>query len=451
MSEHPTVAELKELVQGGLLESRSLEIARHLVRCRECRSAVPPLAAAWPARKLIPSDAPREDSSAYDAVIDRAILFARRERGKARRESSRIDEAVAVLAEKGVAGFLEARRHLRGVTAYKALLAHCQMLQYDDPRQMVAVAELAIHLAENLNVERHGAKRVADFRCRALIELGNAYRVADRLVEASRTLDEAHEVFLQGSGEALLQARLFDVKASLAADRRHFDFACEALDTVYAIHWKLGDRPAAGRALISKGIYTGYNNKPEEAIRLLRRGLGLIDRELHPDLVFMAVHAQVYFLLEAGRPKEARALLWRRPIPSDVVGGRVTVLKMRWLEAKIDAALGPAHRAEEEYLEVRRGFEEAGLPYSAALAGLELVTFWMEQNRTAEARVLVAGLVEMFQVLQIHREALAGLLLLHKALEEGVRAQAILKEVMEFLRHSEADPALTFSRWFLSS
>ncbi|HEX7184524.1 MAG TPA: hypothetical protein VF756_22045 [Thermoanaerobaculia bacterium] len=449
MSEHPTAAELKELVHGGLSELRSREIARHLVRCRDCRSAVASFAVDWPLRNLIPPDAPQVESSAYDAVINRAILFARRERGKVRREKARADEAVAILREKGVAGFPEARRHLRGVSACQALMEHCQALRYDDPRQMVAVAELAVHLAENLGADRHGARQVADLRCHALAELGNAYRVADRLDEASRTLDEADAAFLQGSGDELLQARLFDVRASVHADRRRFEEACKALDTVYAIHWKLRDRHSAGRALISKGIYTGYDNRPEDAIRFLRLGLRLIDREKDPDLVFMGMHAQVHFLVDSGRAQEARALLWRRPLPSDAVGGRLTLLKMRWLEAKVDAALGTSERAEQSFLEVKEGFAEAGLPYKAALAGLELVTFWMKQGRTAQAQSLVIGLVEMFQALEIHREALAALLLLHIALAEGVRAQAILKDVTEFLKQAEGDPTLTFRSWFL--
>lgn len=448
MSEHPTAGELKEFVLGGFPEPRSLEIARHLVRCRACRSALASFAAAGPDRELIPPRAER--GSAYDAAIDRAAAAAQRELRKIQRETARIDKAVAILVEKGVAGYVEAARHLRGVSAYRALLERCQALRFDDPRQMVLVGELAVHLAGQLSPERHGDKQVADFRCRALVELGNAYRLADRLDDAAKALGEAAEVFLQGTQDELLQAHLSSIQASLYADRRRFAAAAEALDMVYSIHWKRGDRQAAARALIKKGIYTGYDNKPEEAIRLLQRGLRLIDREREPDLVFMGMHAQVNFLLEAGRAKEARALLWQCPRPSDMVGGRLTLLKMRWLEAKVDAALGSFERAEQAFLEVKDGFAEAGLPYMAALAGLELVNFWMKRDRIAEAQSLVSGLVKMFQALQIHREALAALLLLHKAMEEGGKPYAILDQVVEFLKHAEGDPTVTFAGWFLS-
>lgn len=449
MSEHPTASELKELVHGGLPEWRRREVARHLVRCRSCRSAAASFAAAWPLRSLIPPDAPPVDSSVYDAVIDRAILFVRKERDKVQREKAHVEEAVALLAEKGIEGFLGAGRPPQGITACLALLEHCQALRYEDPLQMVQAAELAVQLAEGLSADRHSAARVADLRCQALVELGNAYRVADRLNEASQSLDRADAAFLQGSGDELLQARLFDVRASLHADRRRFEAACEALDTVYAIHRSLGDRHSAGRALISKGIYTGYANRPEEAIRFLRLGLRLVDPERDPDLLFMGMHAQVHFLVDLGRAEEARALLSRRPLPSGAVGGRLTLLKMRWLEAKVDTALGASERAEQAFLEVKEGFAEAGLPYKAALAGLELVTFWMEQGRTEDAQSLVLGLVDMFNVLEIHREALAAVLLVHLAVLEGVGARKILKDVIDFLKQAEGDPTLSFRNWFL--
>ena len=62
-------------------------------------------------------------------------------------------------------------------------------------------------------------------------------------------------------------------------------------------------------------------------------------------------------------------------------------MKLRWLEAQIQAGLGHEHQLEEELLEVTRGFEEEGLYYKGALAALDWqrpagAKPWAEWRRT---------------------------------------------------------------------
>jgi tetratricopeptide (TPR) repeat protein len=318
----------------------------------------------------------------------------------------------------------------------------CQELRYEDPKRMVDAGFLAVYTADRLSPRRYGIQRVADLRCRARIELGNAYRVADWLDDAERLLGEAVEIFQAGSRDELLQARLCDVRASLLADRRCFEEAGEVLDTVFGIYERRGDRHLAGRALISKGIYVGYGGAPEEAIRLLREGLSLIKVERDPALVYAAVHNQAHFLLTSGRLREARALLLKVPATPEAVGGRVNLLKISWLAAQIDAELGDCQRAEQALLEVKRGFEDAGLYYKAALVSLERVNVLIRQERQDEARDLVVEALGVFKVLRISREVLGGLLLLDQAFEEQAVTAAVVEGVLEMLKRAENDPAM---------
>jgi tetratricopeptide (TPR) repeat protein len=417
---------------------------RHLLSCPECRSAAAPrlfplLASKFPADDEEKDLSPELDA-AYDNALDRsfATLF---ERQRALRESSGVRGALAIYAERGIAGLQESPRLLSGLAAYRTLLDLCQELRYEDPKRMVDAGFLAVYVAGRLSERRFGVPRVADWKCRALLELSNAYRVSDRLDDAERTLGEADAAFQSGTGDDLLKARLFDVRASLFADRRHFEAASEALDTVYVIYSGRGDRHLAGRALISKGIYVGYSGAPEEAIRLLQEGVTLIEPGRDPALLYAAIHNQAHFLLTCGRLGEARALLWKFPASPEAVGGRVNLLKMRWLAAQIDANLGELWRAEQAFLEVKRGFEEAGLYYKAALVTLEMATVLIRENRQDQARDLVVEVLGVFKVLRIQRESLGSLLLLDKAFEERVATGAMVEQVLELLRRAEDNPA----------
>ncbi len=200
-------------------------------------------------------------------------------------------------------------------------------------------------------------------------KLANAYRVSDRLREAETALDTAADAYLAGSGGEAAGVRLLDVQASVDADRRRFDEALKSLDVVHTVHLRLGDPHMAGRALLAKGLYADYAGDPEEAVNLLGKGLGLVDPGRDPGLVFGAVHNLARALMACGRYEEARDFLASNG--SEDPGGQVNRLKVRWLEGQIDAGLGELDRAERALAEVRLGFEETGLPYKAALAGLE--------------------------------------------------------------------------------
>jgi tetratricopeptide (TPR) repeat protein len=364
-----------------------------------------------------------------------------------RREQAKVGKVLELLREQGANGFVRAPHGLRGLAGYWALLERCQEVRFDDPAQMIDLARLAALVAERLEPKIFGDKQVADFRCLAAIELGNAYRVADRLDEADKLLGEAAELCLQGTGGTHLRARLCDVQASLLADRRRFEAACEALEAVREIHRRAGDSHLAGRALISQGLYTVYQGKPEEAIDLIRRGLQLVDGDRDPQLLFVAIHNQARCLMEAGRFREARTLLWTNLQRYGESVGRVNSLKLRWLRAQIDCGLEELERAEQGFLEVRRGFGEVGLRYTEALVNLELALLLARQGRAEESRDYALEAAEVFLSLGIRRELLAAVLVLRQALELRAESTALLDSTLEFLRLAEDDPTMSFENW----
>ncbi len=361
----------------------------------------------------------------------------------------RIREALSLLENGGVEELADAPSDLKGLPAYEAFLERSWSLRNKDPDEMVRLALFATLIAGKLDPATHGKARVHDFQCRAWAALGNAYRVADDLDAAESALGKAAELYLTGTRDELLGARLFDLQASLFAARRAFSAALQTMDVVHEIYVRHGDPHRAGRALIKKGSFKGLANEPEEAIRLLQRGLAMIDAGREPRVALTAVHNTAFFLVTCGRFREARSLVWQNLPRYEAHGGQLDRIKLQGLRGLICAGLGEDDRAEEYLVAARKGFEEAGVRYHAAIAGLDLAVVWLRQGRRKEARDLVLECARVFLELRIHREALAAVLVLQRAFEKGLEADALLDKAREFLRRIEQDPTLTFDSFFL--
>lgn len=383
------------------------------------------------------------ESDLYDSSLQRALTAALKVCGNLRKEKAKLPEALSLLAEGGAQTFgREAPVRLRGLAGVEALLQKSWDSRYEDPHEMIFQARLASVWARKLDPKRYGKGFVRDLQCRALIELGNAHRVADELEEAQKTLDEAARLVHEGTGDDLLEARLYDVQASLYGARRFFAAACGALNTVHKIHQRLGDHHLAGRALISKGMFAGYEGNAEEGEELTRRGLALIDRERDPALFVTAVHNLVYLMVEQGRFREARAVFFRHRPSCLAIGGKVLLLKLRALEGRIAAGMGKHDQAEAIFREVRQGFRAERLSYKSALASLELAVILRQKGREAEARSVILEASDFFLSLRVHREVMAAMLLLRKACEEDVMTPALLQSTIYFLTHAEDNPGL---------
>lgn len=364
-----------------------------------------------------------------------------------RRERARIEEALASLREQGKLHFYTAPSRLKGLPTYFALLRRCQEIRYESPFDMIELALMATVFAQGLNPDRYSAAEIADYRCRAAIELGNAYRVADKLSEAERTLGEAATFLDAGTGDPKLKARLFDVQASLLADRRFFAAACGCLQVVRQIHLNSGDPHLAGRTLISQGLYTVYSGAPAEAFPLLKQGIQEIDRKRDPDLYFIAVHNTAQCMIELGQHRQARQMLWQNEHEQGDSIGRVSRLKLRWLRARIDIGLGQSNRAWERFEKVRAGFQEEGLLYKTALVTLEMALLASRIGRNEDTYRLALESVQVFRSLSIGPEALGAVILLQNFVDQRVVSPDLLKWILDFLLAAERDPSATLLEW----
>jgi tetratricopeptide (TPR) repeat protein len=431
--EHPEAVELAEFIRGKLDEPKARFVVKHLLLgCPGCGAMVEP-----EARLLLPGHAlrPPSDGAEYEPPIDRAFKTAERH-WQALQSGQRLAETDLALPEELPAPWVGRE----GEERCHALLKASWKLRYSDPAAMVALATLATAEAEQTAAGRLDDPALIDLLAKSWTELGNAHRVTNNLQDAELALRRAALCLAEGSGDPRLRARVLDRISSLLTDQRHFKEAGQLLDEVYAIHQKLGDPHMAGRALISKGTSHSYAEESEQGMRLIAAGLGLIEPRTDPSLVFSAIHTLIDLTVRQERFAEAQRLLHLSRRLYAEHAGSLNLLKRRWLEGKIAAGLGDLATAEGDLLAVREGFAMQRLPYTVAIASLDLATVYLRQGRTRETRRLVEETLATFRVLDIRREAIAALLVLNRALERERATLGLMRAVTARVRRVADGP-----------
>jgi hypothetical protein len=309
---------------------------------------------------------------------------------------------------------------------------------------MVQFAMLAVRHAEKLDVRKHGVERLFDFQGRAYAELGNAYRVLDQYDLAGINLATARKLLALGSGAEHFEIRLLELEASLAADRHRFDLASHNLLRVADFHLRNGHLQLAGRAIISRGLYTGYSGNHDQGILLLQEGLSLIDKENETRLHYMAIHNQLFLLAESGRFREAKAFRLRHARILSIEAGKTNAAGLRYIEGMIEIGLGNAASAEIAFRETKHQYETIGRPYSASVAALNLAAILLAQHRSQEAYEIGRAAAKVFQALRLERDSIAALVVLKTAFHLGRATQELVKTVADFFHKLERDPNATF-------
>ena len=98
------------------------------------------------------------------------------------------------------------------------------------------------------------------------------------------------------------------------------------------------------------------------------------------------------------------------PAIREVVGNdELDLTRTLWNEGLIDAGLGRIAKATAALEQVFNDLVALGLPYDAALAGMDLAAVHLEQGHTREVMFLAGRMEAVFRTFNIEREALAAL------------------------------------------
>jgi tetratricopeptide (TPR) repeat protein len=440
---HPDRNAFERFSRGGASAAEERWIEDHLRSgCAVCQGEVDEI--------LLRSFAPlSEETAGQDAAWDRlfAGLGARLARAAAERHEAPalLDELLGRPWEEWPVLFRLDRR-LQTVAVCELLIEQSFEEGFRDAARAIELADRGLLLAGLLEGESYGRAVVQDLQARAWAYLGNARRIALDLAGAAEAFARAERLAEGGSADPLEEARILDLRASLLSDQGCFEQAAELLDVVIDIYDDVHEPHHKGRAMISQGRCLGYAGWPEEAIRQIRKGLGLVDWDREPRLVLVARHNLAWFLNDCARADEARRLLERFRHSYRELPGFFIELRLAWLDGRIAARLGRFDEAEPALREVRRRFLAGGNGYDASLVTLDLAHLYLEQGRTTEVRTLATEMLDLFLPRDIHPQALAALAVFQKAAELDNATPGLVREISSYLVRARKNPELRFAK-----
>jgi tetratricopeptide (TPR) repeat protein len=290
------------------------------------------------------------------------------------------------------------------------------------PDLAVQLAFLAVKIAVHLG-DAYDRDWVADLRALAFAYLGNARRVVGEHQSADDAFYEAHaHLRRSGTGNPRVEAEILDLEASLRRDERRFSQALDLIERVVATYTSddpdSRDLHLAGRALIAKAYTLEQMGEVARAIPVLREAAPLIVEERDPRLVLCLKQNLVWFLPQTGQSDEAAALLPEVKEIATRLGNDLDLLRVRWTEGRI--AFGKSQRgpAEQAFKEVQRSFLDRDMGYDAALVSLDLAILYAQEGCIPELKQLALDILPAFSSREVHREAMAALLLFQHACQE---------------------------------
>jgi tetratricopeptide (TPR) repeat protein len=147
---------------------------------------------------------------------------------------------------------------------------------------------------------------------------------------------------------------------------------------------------------------------------------------------------------DAGRYQDAKSLLPEIQRLAAQLGNGLDLLRGVWLRARILEGLGRLDEAIADLEQVRGEFASRGIPFDTARACLDLAALYLQQGRTNEVKRLADQMVKIFRTQQVHREAMAAVLVFHKAVEKERATVELARRLSDYLRRAQHDPNLRF-------
>lgn len=132
---------------------------------------------------------------------------------------------------------------------FNLLLEKSREIAPEDAATAMHLAELAVAVAERLDVEVYGEERVADFKTAALSALGDARRTAGDLSGARLAFSQARIQLEMGTGDLLEEANLLGALTNLLCDLGEYGKAASSLERATALYHRVGDDRLDGTSI----------------------------------------------------------------------------------------------------------------------------------------------------------------------------------------------------------
>ena len=436
---HPEEEEPASLPVGKAAAGGNRRLARGLLAAFRARQG-------GLERRLARPAAPA-GAATYDAAFANSALDLDRRASALAGERGRVAETLGRLLALPPP---ERRRAVRTEPSFQSwplcerLIEACHQAVYAEAAGAEELANLAVAVAEELARDDLGPELVCDMRARAWAAVGEVLRVTSDLRSADEAFTLAEAFLEMGTGDPIEQAWLQELKACLRRDQWRIAEADRLLEDAIATYRRYRDFHLVGRAYLQRGRLHAQAHETESAIRWLQKGLALLEPFRERGLELAARHSLLLLLHESGRWQEAWFMLRASREEFLSHGGELLVLRLQWLEGKLQQALGDSAAAEGSLAAARAGFIRQGVGFDAALVSLDLAQLYASQRRTGEMRALAEEMLVIFRSRDLHREAIAALILFQRSLEMDTLSSPLVEQLGAYLRRARNDHRLHF-------
>jgi tetratricopeptide (TPR) repeat protein len=430
---HLTVEILRAFAQGTVSPRRLVEIGlEHLTSCPLCREGL----RAW-----------HEERTASEpiqllllpAVLDRYSRALKKKQVEADRDAR---ELLRLPQPERLRKIDRSVHRFRGCALAASFLRQSRELMPTDPGEAYDLAEIAQAALRRTPT----GPGVGELSALAAAYLGNSLRARGELRESSVRFDLARYLIQQERVvDPLVLAEVDLCEGVLALDQRQLQDAERLLTRSIFLFTIVGDSSRGAHPRLTLGHLCYVRGDLAKAIEHTREAAEAVPvREER--LYLYAHHNLALYLCEAGRYtaaaealRDLQDLYARFPDP-------FTQLRHLWLEAKILAGLGQQEGAERVFAQVRDGFLAERLGYDVALVSMDLALLYARQDRREELRRLAEEMHPIFAAEDIHREAMAALLLFQESARRDALTLDTIEDLAAYLRAARANPALRYER-----
>lgn len=349
-----------------------------------------------------------------------------------------------VSSDEREAHIKRARNRYRGVALVELLLDESRKLFTKEPREALHFSELA------RTVLQHSPHVPGYFDYLALTTayLGNATRISGDRRKASEYFGHARFLIShEGVTDPAILARIDDLEGSLRKDQRLFPEAEMLLRRSVMLYRLIGASIEEARVMVSLAVAFHLQEKTDLAIEMTEGAL----RSLSPDenlrLYVCARYNLASYFTDLGEHQKAERLLAEDYSHYGKLREPWTQLRLTWLIGRIDLGRGKIEAAERAFLEARDGFIHEGIGFDAAIVSVrDLAPLYLREGRWAEVKRLAEEMLPIFAAADVHREALAALIIFVEAAKQERLTVAMAAEIGRYLRDARADPSLRFAK-----
>lgn len=139
--------------------------------------------------------------------------------------------------------------------------------------------DLALAILPHLEANSYGAACIEDLAARTWTQLASARRREGDLDGAEQALEQANEHLLEGTGDVLEKAQLFEAEAEFHSDRGDTALALASIDRAIAVFRSTKDRHLGGLARRAKARIHRVAGQRTEAVRVGSAAVAAIDPE----------------------------------------------------------------------------------------------------------------------------------------------------------------------------